>query len=237
MLLMPRSHSAWGQRRSRGEGRRQLARQTFEEGNHVANFRIPERYPELHTRHNADRFGQRRHRPIVKVWRCHRDVAQAGNAEDIKIAEVLRHIHASRVDGPASGYLPIVLDHTKLLVHAAADAAALVASGAAGIDKRLEARAGHWRKSIDVAGEISVERRRRDQGPLMCADRIRRVARGHWSGLVRERRLEQREIARNLSEPVDNGLRIRLTGCDRRYERFDHLILEALAIASPVNDV
>src|SRR6266566_9584097 len=211
MLLMPRSHSAWGQRRSRGEGRRQLARQTFEEDNDVVYFRIPERYPELHTRHNADRLGQRRHRAIVKVWRRHRDVAQAGNAENIKIAGVLRHIHASRVDGPASGCLPIVLDHTKLLVHGPADADALVASGAAGIDKRLEARAGHWRKSIDVAGEISVERRRRDQGPLICADRIRHVVRSHWSGLVRERRLEHREIAGNLSEPVGNSLQVWLT--------------------------
>src|SRR6266702_8730509 len=158
MLLMPRSHSPWGQRRSRGKGLRALDRPTFGEDDDVVYFHNPERYPELHTRPNADRFGQRRRRPIVKVWRRHRDVAQAGNAENIKIAGVLRHIHASRVDGPASGCLPIVLDHTKLLVHGPADADALVASGAAGIDKRLEARAGHRRKRIDLAGEISVER-------------------------------------------------------------------------------
>src|SRR5262245_31627783 len=54
--------------------------------------------------------------------------------------------------------------------------------------------------------------------------------------IVREGRFEQRGIARNLFEPVDDCLLVRLPARDWRGKGLYHLILEAVTIAAPVND-
>src|SRR6266849_4670107 len=54
--------------------------------------------------------------------------------------------------------------------------------------------------------------------------------------IVRESCFEQRGVTRNLFEPVDDCLLIRLPVRDRRGERLYHLILEAVTVAAPVND-
>src|SRR5262249_54749911 len=54
--------------------------------------------------------------------------------------------------------------------------------------------------------------------------------------IVREGRFEQRDIARNLFEPVDDRLLVRLPVRDRRGEGLYHLVLKAVTVAAPVND-
>ena len=55
-------------------------------------------------------------------------------------------------------------------------------------------------------------------------------------GIVREGRFEQRGVTRNLLEPIDDCLLVRLPVRDRRGEGLYHLILEAVTVAAPVND-
>src|SRR5215471_5323377 len=77
----------------------------------------------------------------------------------------------------------------------------------------------------------------------MASPRSARRPRWPWQCLrpsldevVRESRLEQRGVTRNLFESVDDCLLVRLPVRDRRGERLYHLILEAVTVAAPVND-
>jgi hypothetical protein len=87
-----------------------------------------------------------------------------------------------------------------------------------------------------IAGEIGIERRWCHQCALIGADRLGDVAQRHRLRFVRERRLEQRGVTRDARQAIDNSLLVGLTGCDRRGERLEYLILEVRPVATPMND-
>src|SRR5262249_8712213 len=70
----------------------QLARQALQKCHYVARFGFAQRHPELHPRHDTDGLWKRRHRPVVKIGRGHRDIPQAGNTENIKVVGVFGDI-------------------------------------------------------------------------------------------------------------------------------------------------
>src|SRR5262245_13896124 len=80
----------------------QLARQALQKCHYVARFGFAQRHPELHPRHDTDGLWKRRHRPVVKIGRGHRDIPQAGNTENIKVVGVFGDIGASVIDGLAA---------------------------------------------------------------------------------------------------------------------------------------
>src|SRR6516225_8017847 len=231
-----------GRDRARRKGRDggevcwQLARQALQKRHYVARFGVAQRHSELHPRHDADGLRKRRHRPVVKIGRGHRDIPQAGNTENIEVVRVLGDIGASVVDGLAARCHPIGLNDAKFSVHSAANEDSVVARYAAGIDEGIEASARFGRQCIDVTGEVAIKRRWCHQGPLIGPDGLGNVLARHWMRIVRESRFEQRGVTRNLFEAVDDRLLVRLPVRDRRGESLYHLILEAVPIAAPVND-
>src|SRR5262249_4492274 len=233
---LPTRHRAWRKGRDTGEVCRQLAREALQKRHYVAGFGVAQRYPELHPRHDADGLWKRRHRPVVKIGRGHRDIPQARNTENIKVVGVLGDISASVVDGLAARCLPIGLNDAKFSVHSAANKDAVVARYAAGIDEGIEAAASFGRQCIDITSEVAIKRRWCHQGPLVGPDGFGNVRARHWMRIVRKSRFEQRGVTRNLFEPVDNCLLVRLPVRDRRCEGLYHLILEAVTVAAPVND-
>src|SRR5262249_11264977 len=166
----------------------------------------------------------------------HRDIAQAGNTENIKVVGVLGYIGASVVDGLAARCLPIGFNDAKFSVHSATNEHTVVARCAAGIDEGLEAGARFGRQWIDVTGEVAIKRRWRHQGPFIGPDGLGNVLARHWMRIVRESGFEQRGVTRNLFEAVDDRFLVRLPVRDRRGESLYHLILEAVPVAAPVND-
>src|SRR5262249_35602579 len=85
------------------------------------------------------------------------------------------------------------------------------------------------RRGSDQKAMASPRSAHRPQWPWQCSAR-------HWMRIVRESRFEQRGVTRNLFESVDDCLLVRLPVRDRRGEGLYHLILEAVAVAAPVND-
>ncbi len=112
-----------------------------------------------------------------------------------------------------------------------------MAHHATGIDEFLQPRARCPGEGVGLAVQIGVERRGRHQGPLIGADRLRNILCGHGIPVISECCLEQGRIARNAAEPILYRLQVGLTGSDRRGKCLYHLVLDALAIASPVNNV
>src|SRR5215468_10918051 len=222
--------------RNGGEVCWQLARQALQKRYYLARFGVARRHPELHPRHDADGLRKRRHRPVVKIGRRHRDIPQAGNTENIKVVGVLGDIGASVVDGLAARCLPIGLNDTEFSVHSAANEDTVVARYAAGIDEGIEAAASLGRQCIDVASKVAIKGRWCHQGPLIGPDGLGNVLARHWMRIVRESRFEQRGVTRNSFESVDDCLLVRLPVRDRGGESLYHLILEAVTVAAPVND-
>src|SRR5262245_58444090 len=161
---------AWGRdrpcRKDRdgGEVCWQLARQALQKRHYVVRFGVAQPHPELHPRHDADGLRKRRHRAVVKVGRGHRDIAQAGNTENIEVVGILGDIGASIVDGLAARCFPIGLNNTEFSVHSAANEDTVVAPCTAGIDEGIEAAASFGRQYLDVASEVAIKRRWRYQG-------------------------------------------------------------------------
>src|SRR5215813_9440614 len=136
-------------------------------------------------------------------------------------------------------WLPVAfqgLHDAKFSVHSAANKDAVVARYAAGIDEGIEAAASFGRQCIDITSEVAIKRRWCHQGPLVGPDGLGNVRARHWMKIVRKSRFEQQGVTRNLFEPVDNCLLVRLPVRDRRGESLYHLILEAVTVAAPVND-
>src|SRR5262249_11260860 len=98
---------------------------------------------ELHAGHDPDCLGQRSDRTIVEIRRCHRDVTQARNPEDIEILGILGHVETTFVDGLAARRLPVIFDDPEFAVGAATYPDALVAGSATGIDELCEPGARH----------------------------------------------------------------------------------------------
>src|SRR6516164_7678330 len=238
-LFAARARGRDRRRRKRWDGGEvcwQLARQALKKRHYVSRFDFAQRHSELHPRHDADGLRKRRHRSVVKIGRGHRDIPQAGNPENIKVVGVLGDIGASVVEGLAARCLPIGLNDAKFSVHSAANEDAVVARYAAGIDEGIEATASFGRQRIDVTSEVAIKRRWCHQGPLVGPDGLGDVCARHWMRIVRKSRFEQRGVTRNLLEPVDNCLLVRLPVRDWRREGLYHLILEAVTVAAPVND-
>src|SRR5262249_14650395 len=143
-LAQRRDRPRW-KRRDGSEVCWQLARQALQKRHYVARFGVAQRDPELHSCHDADRLWKRRHRPIVEIWRGHRDIPQAGNTENIKVVGVLGDISASVVDGLAARCLPVVLNNAKFSVHSAANENPVVAHCTASVDEGIEAAASFGR--------------------------------------------------------------------------------------------
>src|SRR5215813_5780746 len=136
-------------------------------------------------------------------------------------------------------WLPVAfqgLHDAKFSVHSAANEDTVVARYAAGIDEGIEAAASFGRQCIDVTSEVAIKRRWRHQGPLVGPDGLGNVRGRHWMRIVRKSRFEQRGVTRNLFEPVDDCLLVRLPVRDRGGERLYHLILKAVPVAAPEND-
>src|ERR1700680_695522 len=55
--------------------------------------------------------------------------------------------------------------------------------------------------------------------------------------VVRECRREQRGVARDARQTIEDRFLVRLAGCDRRGPCLRNLILEAFAVTTPVDDV
>ena len=53
---------------------------------------------------------------------------------------------------------------------------------------------------------------------------------------VRERHLEQRGVTRDARQAIDDSFLVGLTGCDRRGERLEYLVLEICPVTAPMND-
>src|SRR2546429_3588752 len=96
----------WWKRRDRDEVWGELPRQTLKECEDFSCVRVRERHAKLDARHDPDGFRQGRNRPVVKVRRRHHDVAQARNAEDVKIIGIVGNVETPLVDGLATRRLP-----------------------------------------------------------------------------------------------------------------------------------
>jgi len=71
----------------------------------------------------------------VEIGRGLGDIAQARNLKDVKIGVAFRHIRAAFVGVFRARLFPVIDNDAKFLERIAADPGAIVASGAAGIDK------------------------------------------------------------------------------------------------------
>ena len=107
----------------------------------------------------------------MKVWRGHRNVAQARHFEDVEVSLVFGDIEPAPVELLASGGLPVLHVHPEFPEHPAADTHTVMARGAPDVDECSQTRTGSWRQGRDVPVQVRIERRGRHEGALVCTDR------------------------------------------------------------------
>ena len=93
------------------------------------------------------------------------------------------------------------------------------------------------RHRLLIAREIGVEGRGGQQCALIGADRLGDVLYDRRLRFPRECSREQWGVARDARQTIDDRFLVRLTGCDRGGRRLRNLILEAIPVTTPVNDV
>src|SRR5215472_2809393 len=172
----------------------------------------------------------------MKIGRRHRYIAQARDAEHVQVIGILRDVEATFVDRVAPCRGPIVFHHAEFLVHPATDTDGVVARHTTGVDELLQAGLCGGRQRLLITREISIEGRWCHQCALIGADRCGDVPQRHRLRIVRKCRLEQRGITRDAYQAIDYSFLVGLTGCDRRGERLEYLILEVRPVAAPMND-
>src|SRR5215469_12276163 len=172
----------------------------------------------------------------MEIGRRHRHIAQARDAEYVEVIGILRDVEATLVDGVAPCRFPIIFHHPEFLIHPATDTDAVVARHTTGVDELLQAGLCGGRQRPLIAREIRIEGGWGHQCALIGADRCGDVPQRDRLWIVRKCRLEQGRITRDACQAIEYSFLVGLTGCNRRGERLEYLILEVRPVAAPMND-
>src|SRR5262249_18879532 len=113
---------------------------------------------------------------------------------------------------------------------------AVVARHTTRFDELLQTGLCGGRQRLLIAREIGIEGGWCRQCALIGADRCGDVPQRDRMRIVRKCRLEQGRITRNARQAIEYSFLVGLTGCDRRGERLEYLILEVRPVAAPMND-
>src|SRR5215510_1086364 len=121
-----------------GEG----AGESAEEGYDLADLGVRQGHTQLNTTHHLDGVVERRHRPIVEVWRRHGDVPETRHLENIEVGGVFGEPEAPLVDVLTPGRLPVLFHEPEFPEYLSTDPHPVVAGGTATAHELFEARPG-----------------------------------------------------------------------------------------------